>query len=138
MVAAIAMQHDVDPRKVIHQNLGDVSDIEVFNDRVLLAIYERPEKTKGGILMDIKTRKEDQYQGKICLVVKVGPMVNLDKTPSAAGSLKASLRGGEFKEGDWVAVRPSDGWQLTINGQLCKLIEEAQIHMRVPDSDVVW
>lgn len=137
MVAAIAMKHDKDPRQVIYDKLGDVKDVEVFNDRLLLAIYERPKETAKGIIVPETTRKEDQYQGKICLVVKVGPMVNLGKTVGTE-KLKTELRGGAFEVGDWVAVRPSDGWQVTINGQLCKLIEEAQIHMRVPDSDIVW
>ena len=127
---AIAMKHDEDPATKILRELGNIDHIEVFNDRVLVAIYERPEKTKGGLLLTTQTRKEDQFQGKVCLVLKVGPMVNIGD--------KHNLRGGALQPGDWLAVKSSDGWQITINNTLCKLLAEETIHMRIPESDIVW
>jgi len=127
---AIAMKHDEDPATKILRELGNIDHIEVFNDRVLVAIYEQSGTTKGGIIMSRKTELESKYQGKVCLVLKVGPMCNIGD--------KASLRGGELKPGDWIAVRSSDGWQIDINNKLCKLMAEDTIHMRIPDADIVW
>lgn len=127
---AIAMKHDEDPKQKILRELGDISHVEVFNDRVLVAIYEPSGMTKGGIITSLKTDIESKYQGKVCLILKVGPMCNIGD--------KASLRGGELEPGDWIAVRSSDGWQVDINKKLCKLLAEDTIHMRIPDADIVW
>lgn len=127
---AIAMKHDVNPVEKIYKALGNIDHIEVFNDRVLVAIYELPERTAGGIFTSEQSKKESKFQGKACLVIKVGPMANVGD--------KGSLRGGDLKPGDWVALKVSDGWQMEINGQLCKLMAEETIHMRIPGPDVIW
>jgi len=68
------MNHSVDPKKVILDEMGDISKVELFNNQVLVAIYMRPEKTASGILLPGQTRDEDKYQGKAGLVIKLGPM----------------------------------------------------------------
>lgn len=128
MVAAIAMKHETDPREVIYGKVGNIKDFAVWNDRVLVAIYERPEMTVGKIIVPPGSRKEDQFQGKACLVLKVGPLVNINP----------DLRGNTLSEGDWILANASDGWQLTIGSQLCKVLNEKTIHMRVPNPDAVW
>ena len=108
------MKHEVDPRDEIFNQLSDLKWVDVFNDMVLVAVYERPAKTASGIILASQTRQEDQYQGKAALVVKLGPLVNIDK----------DTRGGELAVGDWIAIRPSDGWAVSINQKLCRLISE--------------
>lgn len=39
---------------------------------VLLAIFKRPEKTRGGIILADRTRDEDDYQGRVGLVLAIG------------------------------------------------------------------
>ncbi len=45
------MEHDVDPKTELLKKIGDIKDVQVFNNRVLVAIYVRPERTKGGIIL---------------------------------------------------------------------------------------
>ncbi len=96
------MTHDVDPKKVIHDELGDISEIELFHNQVLAAIYIRPEKTKSGLYLSNNTREEDKWQGKVGLIVKTGPDAFKDDTGKW-------FNGVNINVGDWIYFRPSDG-----------------------------
>lgn len=131
MSSVIQMQHKEDPAQKILKDLGDLSKFEVFNDRVLVAVYERPAITKGGIHLTDNQRREDQFQGKAALIVKIGPIVN-----------EVAVGRGPFKVGDWVGVNPSEGWSMNIgqaaNKVLLRLLSEKSIHMRIPAPDSIW
>lgn len=126
--AGMTMRHDRDPAEVLFEKLGDLAGFKVLNNYVLYAIYERPNMTKGGIVLTDTTAGEDEYQGKAGLVVGVGPMVNDE----------ASIRGVSLERGTWIAVRPSDGWAIKVNGVLCRMTNERSIHMVIPSPDAVW
>ena len=66
------MDHANDQRQALKEQIGNIDDIEIFNNQILVAVYIRPEKTKGGIIMTDRAREEDKYQGKIGLIVKMG------------------------------------------------------------------
>ena len=38
----------------------------------------------------------------------------------------------------WIAVRPSDGWAIKVNGVLCRMIDEKGIHMVVSEPDSIF
>jgi len=120
---AYVMEHSVDPKDQILKEIGDISEIEIFNNQVLVAIYIRPEKTAGGILITPNIREEDKWQGKIGLVLKKGPI--------------ACMEDG-IEVNDWVVFRPSDGWGLTVNGQMCRLLDDLIIRGRVEHPDIIW
>jgi len=122
------MRHEVDPRVEIMRQLVDLKQVDVFNDMVLVAVYERPSKTASGIILASQTKDEDKYQGKAALIVKLGPLANIEK----------DTRGGALAVGDWIAIRPSDGWPLNINQKLCRLISEKGVHLRIPSPDAVY
>lgn len=129
---AVVHMRDVEPEKKLLAELGDISGIEVFNDRVLVAIYRHEGITKGGIYTPIKTSDESDYQGKVGLVVKVGPLVEI----------KDELRGGSLKVGDWVAVNASSGLSMHAGAHgskvMLRMLAETEIHMRVKQPDIVW
>ena len=125
------MTHDVDPRKTIHDELGDISDVELFHNQVLAAIYVRPEKTKGGLYLTNSLRDEDKWQGKVGLIVKAGPDAFKDETGRW-------FNGVNINVGDWIYFRPSDGWQLTIHGVLCRILDDTDVRGRIPAPDAVW
>ena len=56
---AMLMDHDVDPRQKLMEEMGDLSKVEVFNNQILVAVYLRPEKTKSGLYMPDAHRDED-------------------------------------------------------------------------------
>lgn len=128
---AVLMHHDEDPRKVAFDAVGDVTEIEVFNNQVLVAVYERPERTKGGLLLTQTTRDEDKSQGKVGLIVKVGPRAFKD--PKGAWEW-----GDNMAVGDWIFFRASDGWATTVNTKLCRLLDDTNVRGRIPHPDIVW
>lgn len=125
------MQHDTDPANTLKKDLGDLSKVEVFNNQLLVAVYIRPQKTKSGIILTDKTTDEDRFQSKIGLVVKKGPAAFDDQTGEW-------FKGISIEEDDWIIFRPSDGWSITVNGVLCRLIEDVNVKGRVKHPDQIW
>lgn len=123
-----------DPKQDILEKLGDLTHFEIANNEVLLAIYRRDEKTPGGIIMTANTLKEDVYQGKVGLVVKIGPGCRFQ-------NLNIGLH-------DWVVTRPSDTWALDVNADPkalkredfvpCRLVFDDQIRARIAHPSMVW
>lgn len=124
-----------DPKEALLEALGDISGLELFHNQVMVATYIRPEKTAGGIYLPDKTLTEDRFQGKVGLVVKVGPLAFKDDGPYKFG-------GVEIKEGDWVFYRASDGMELfsvdKTGGVPCRVFEDTQIKGRVSDPAMLW
>jgi len=125
------MKHDTDPKKELLDKLGDLNGIEVYNNAILVATYVRPKKTAAGIHLPDNVVKEDEYQGKAALIVKMGPDAFND--PSGAW-----FKGANLKVGDWIALRPSDGWSISINGTPCRMLEDTAVRMKIDRPDRVW
>ena len=62
------MTHDVDPKKVLLDALGDIDDYNVFHNEVVVAVYIRPEKTKSGIYLPDTASKERPMEGTVLAV----------------------------------------------------------------------
>lgn len=148
MPAAAVKQRQNDPstelKREILDRLGDLSGFEIAQNEVLLAIYQRPERTAGGIIQVPQTLKEDIYQGKVGLVVKIGDACEFQWTDTYAGE-----KGGiEIALHDWVVVRPSDTWPLDINTRTetldkrdfvaCRLVKPRNIRAKISHPGVVW
>ena len=129
--ATMAMQHDEDPAKAIFKQVGDLKDFTIYGNQILLGVYERPEKTKAGVFLSDTTRKEDQFQGKAALVLKMGPSAFVSDD-------QYNFREQTVKPGDWVAVFVSDGRKLVVRGTLCRLVEDHHIRLRIPQPDVIY
>lgn len=127
----VAMQHDTDPKQKLIEEIGDLSQVEIFNNQVLVAVYIRPQKTKSGIYLSDKTVDEDRYQSKVGLLLKSGPSAFADTGDGW-------FTGQTFSEHDWLVFRPSDGWSITVNGILCRILADTQIKGRVATPDQVW
>jgi co-chaperonin GroES (HSP10) len=125
------MLHEEDPKKTIVKEIGDLSGFELMNTQVLVAVYIRPEKTKGGIIMTTKSRDEDRYQSKVGLILKAGPSAFVDDEGKWFSGLNLGV-------GDWIVFRPSDGWNVTVNGVLCRMFDDTAVRMRIPHPDNVY
>ena len=128
---AMVMEHQVDPRDAKLAEIGDVSKFEVFNNQVLCAVYLRPQKTRSGIYLTDNTTDEDRHQSKVGLVIKMG----LDAFQDTDGKWFRDLT---INVHDWLVFRPSDGWGITVNGVLCRMIDDSDIRGRVQHPDAVW
>lgn len=134
-VSAMKAFHKTDPKQDILNKIGSVDDYELFHNRILVAVYERPSQiqTAGGLTLELpdSVRKEDQYQGKVGLVLKVGPTAFTDDGVN-------KFFGQSVSPGDWLVFRPSDSWAAKIKGVLCRHVEDAHIVARIPSPDYVY
>lgn len=133
----IARAAAFDPKEALLEAAGNLDGIEVFHNLVLVATYVAPEKI-GSIIMPDRSIAENRFQGKVGLVLKVGPLAFKDDNIAKFG-------GVELQAGDWVVYRPSDGIEhfikdrRTVNDGLpCRLIEDAHIKGRVSDPALVY
>jgi hypothetical protein len=127
----MAMQHYADPAEEIIDRIGDLSDVVVPGNKVLLGIYMRPSQTKSGLHLPDKYREEDLYQGKAALVLKCGP---------AAFKGDWRTEGFDPKPGDWVAFRPSDGFKIDIRSPEghCILLVDTAVRLIIPAPHLVF
>ena len=125
------MAHATDPKTELLNEVGDIKEVEIFNNQILCAIYIRPQKTASGIILTEKYVDEDKYQGKVGLVLKMGPEAFVDDSGKWFKNMK-------IKVGDWVVFRPSDGWSVSINGKSCRILDDVAIRGRVKSPDIVW
>lgn len=119
------MHHADDPKTQLLATVGDISHIRLMHNQILVATYVRPEKTKGGLVLPDKVRKEDEYQGKVGLVIAKGPLAFVDDGAT-------DFRGQDVAIGDWIAYRQSDGWQLvlknaTSGAQHCRMLQDIDV-----------
>ena len=128
---AMVMQHDVDPKKDLLKRIGDIKDIEIYNNQILVAVYIRPEKTIGGIIIPDENRNEDKTQGKVGLVLKKGPDAFNDESGQWFKDVKV-------KDNDWVIFRPSDGWTITVNKVVCRILDDVNVRGRIQHPDQIW
>ena len=124
------MSHDEDPKQNLLDQLGDISQVELFHNQVLLAVYLRPEKTKSGLILTANHLDEDKYQSKVGLLIKRGPL--------AFEQDGNWFTGVTFQDHDWLIFRPSDGWSITVNGVLCRIFDDISIKGRAPHPDSVY
>jgi len=127
----MVMEHEIDPSKKLLDELGDISDLVLFNNQVLVATYIRPQKTKSGIYLTEKHVDEDRFQSKVGLVIKKGPLAFDDETGQWFNGVKVELN-------DWIVHRPSDGWSITINNVPCRILDDTSVRGTIKHPDMVW
>ena len=130
---AMVMSHEVDPKNVLLDKVGDIEDVEIFNNQVLVAVYIRPNKTKLGgkdFYLTDNVVDEDRFQGKVGLLLKKGSTAFVESDGWFVNTT--------FELDDWLVFKPSDGWSLTVNGVLCRIIEDINVRGRVDTPDRVW
>lgn len=128
------LSKSLDIKEAILEAVGTaVEQYTLFDDDVLLATYIRPEKTKGGIIMPERVKDEDRFQGKAGLLLKCGPTAfRYDR------SGMYNFEGDAPKLHDWVVYRPSDGWEIALNGVSCRIIRASMLRGAVEDPSVIW
>jgi co-chaperonin GroES (HSP10) len=112
--------------------VGDLSNVKVPLNRILIAIFVRGEKV-GSIIIPDKTRDEDVYQGVAGLVVKMGPhCYEVNKEIAFTDEDRC-------KVGDWVMFRRGEGFRTRIWGRECVMMEsERGVKMVIPRPDMVF
>lgn len=103
-------------RDQIFQQLGDISETELFDNRVLVAVYIRPDvKTLPNgkkIYGTAKAQREDIYQGAVVMIVKLG----CDAFTGEPEFIAAKWGGKPPKSGDWVFLEAQQGSAFNVVG----------------------
>lgn len=120
-----------DPKKDILKIVGDISGVNVKWNMILVATYIRPSKTAGGIIRPEMNVAEDEWQGKVGLVLKLGPMAYQDDE-------ETQFNGESVSVGEWAVYKVGDAWSVNINGYPCRIIRDSSIKMTVSDPGIVF
>jgi co-chaperonin GroES (HSP10) len=134
MAVNVRLIHNEAPALAIWRELGDALDgFDIAAQGVLVATYLRPDdiKTAGGVLVPHAAVKDDAYQSKVGLVVKLGRR-------AFENDEHVQWHGYKCDVGDWVAFRASDGMKMEINGVHCRLISDVHLKMKIPHADAVY
>lgn len=128
----------IDPgaeRQKIVDAIGDVSDVVIMGNRILVAKFIR--EKDGSIIVSEQTQKEDEFQGKVGLVLGVGPLAYKEDTEGEWG-------GQTVKVGDWVMYRASSGIDFDLRPVgsptrvKCKWLFEGQVDAVIPRPDFAY
>lgn len=132
-LASMRAVHDTDPRDAILSKLSQdvLSNFTLFHNQILVATYIRPSKTASGLYLPDSTINEDRFQGKVGLVLLKGPLAFEDDE-------RVKFRGQAVEIGDWLVFRPSDGWNVAINGVDCRVLSDTDVKMAITSPDIVF
>lgn len=122
---------EVQGKGAIIQTVGSLDSIKVMQNMVLVATYIRPEKTSGGLYLPDSAIEEDIYQGKVGLVLKMGPAAFEDSDEPRFYGQKAKIH-------DWVVYRVGDSWDLTLRNVHCRLIRDDNIRLVINDPEEIF
>ena len=119
-----------DPKKAILDAVGDLSGIEIMFNHILVGTYIRKKITSGGVHLPDSTVQEDEFQSKVGLVLKMGPLafLNDDGTP---------LYGQNIEVGDWIVYRVGDGWSMQVHRTPCRMLADHNIRMKIQKPEAI-
>jgi co-chaperonin GroES (HSP10) len=120
-----------DPKQALFDAVGDLSGVDVFHNQILIALYIRPEKSKGGIIRPETNVAEDEYQGKVGLVIKIGPS-------AFVSNQNTDFMDQTIHVGDWLIYRIGDGWPIMVNGTACRVLTDRSLKMRTKNPEIIF
>jgi hypothetical protein len=94
----------------------DKTRIRAFGDDVLIAVYDRSGKQTAGGLWIAETNEEDKFQGKVGLILSMGPLCEGPEFDAWFGD-------DPPKVGDWIGVNIRDGMAMLLGKTTCRLVE---------------
>jgi co-chaperonin GroES (HSP10) len=132
MAQAIAMLHERDPKVDLQQSVDTlVNLITPLGAGVLVAIYIPPDKTAGGIFLTENTRGEGKYQGKVGLVLRLGPIAFQEDATHRFGDAIPRV-------GDWIVFNVGETFSFELGKQRCRIIEDVAVRAIVDQPDIVY
>lgn len=118
MGAPVLVHHDIDPADEIREDVGVLCDeFQPIGADILIVMYERintkggeERKTAGGLLIPTTaktTASDDKFQGKVGLVMKMGPIAFTEDDQHRWGGVVP-------KVGDWVIVNINETFSFDL------------------------
>lgn len=131
-VDEIANYYGNEQKAYVLKEIGDVSRFRLNGNRVLVATYIQPKKSKGGIFFTDNQTEESIYQGKVGYVIKKGPLAFIDDENTKFCGFNPDV-------GDWVFYRPNLAlMQLRYNGIDCRVFSDGDIAGDILDPEKMW
>lgn len=93
--------------------------------KLLIALPELEEKTKGGVFITDKAREAEQTASVVGFVLKAGSLAYQDANKFPDGPW--------CKEGDWVLFRQYSGTRIKIHGREFRIINDDTVEAVVED-----
>lgn len=93
--------------------------------RLLVKLYIRPDKTKGGIVIPDITQREDKFSQPFGQVVAMGPDAYTDAKHFPSGAW--------CKLGDWIAFNRSEAFPIVYDGVPYANINDNMVLDVLPD-----
>ena len=126
-----AIAQSENPKAEIKKWCGNLKDLVLSGDRVMVATYARPEKTEGGIYLSDAVQIEDRFQGAVgCLVAKGPAAFKYD------GAYK--FEGDEPPLFSWVIFRPADGYEIAWRKASCRIFRSESIFGVIKSPELVY
>jgi len=125
--------------ELIRATANSVKNAKVIRNRILVATYVQRTITKGGIHLADKTMDESRYQGKVGLILKMGPKAfhfPEHDAQIAVGDLSFML--GYPGVGDWVMYRAADTWEVGLGGASCRFVYDEAVWADIEEPEAVW
>jgi co-chaperonin GroES (HSP10) len=118
-------------KEVLLAKLGDLSGQQPLGCRVLVATYVGADRSAGGILFTDKRKDAARYEGKVGLVLAVGP---------TAFRYDGAFpwEGPTPQVGQWVWYRASDGPERWIRHVSCRTISDDLIEGITTDPTAIY
>lgn len=129
---ALEIIHEEDPAAVIMRDIeGYLDNFQITGKDILAIVYQRGEvKTKGGILTPKGyTDREDRFQGKAGLVVKIGPLVHEER--AWFGDCLPEV-------GDWIMFDINTTFPFLLGKSTARLVEARFIRGIIPRPDMIY
>ena len=110
-----AVANAENPKKEILRWTGNLKDIDLKGDRILVATYARPQKTSGNVILPDSHLAENRWQGMVGLLLAWGP---------AAFKYDGSYayEGDRPKVHDWVVYKPAESTEVAWRKASCRIM----------------
>lgn len=114
--------------------------IEITGPDILLAVYDRSGQYSAGKILVPPSYMEDKIQGKVAMVMGIGPLCELYETdPSSQyyAEYNEWFRCKPPRIGEWWVTSIRDGLTFLVGDVVMKLVEWRYLRMRTAEPDIV-
>ena len=128
----IPMEVDGDAAKRLILNemlpLVEESGLRAVGEDIIMAVYIRAnQRTAGGIIVP-DTNREDEFQGKIGLVISMGPLCQGEQ-------FENYFAGKPPKVGDWIGINVNETKTFVLGKRTCRSVEWRYVRFMIDQPD---
>jgi co-chaperonin GroES (HSP10) len=127
----LAVSNAENPKAEIKKWAGNLKDINLTNDRILVATFARPQKTAGGVYLADSQLAENRWQGMVGLYLAGGPSAFEFDGPY-------KYNGEPPKIGSWLVYKPADSTEVAWRKMSCRIMRSESVIATISDPLLVF